>query len=195
MKIGIGSLGSNGKGNFKVKGFRATSVLVEYQDGSSSLISNDYIEKFLTVIAEDNPMRDEQEASFYKAVGYLSVNGFIGADVDEKASSKEFEEKYRNFTGQSLLKGQLGFWLVNGKEEGKRMGFEIIFPNTYGIDFENFGYHVGVTNTEERKINSNDLGWRLLELGFVLGRKQNLGIIEKNIPPKYIQDFKAGFTK
>jgi len=193
IELKIGLKGKNTKGIFNIIGLEKNSTAIEYTTGEKAHISNLYIHNFLTgevSFTVESLLRIEQDINFFKTAGYIASCGFIGVDVDEKNFEK-FNEDYKIIIGKQPIEGT-GYWKIRNDRKGNSgTTFEITYPYSIGIGFTGIKTHR--INNKER-INNQALGWKLVKLGFELGKQQNISKILLNVPSQYIEDFKSGYT-
>jgi len=149
-------------------------------------------------IEEQNfcPYDDEQlNSRFFFTVGYLSRNGYMEVFMASK-SIVGFNDSYAQRKGHMPQQNQPGFYVHSDTNKwGVEMRLSFKIPQSCSVDEFNFGGDYSIRhspNPEELRINSNQLCWCLLELGFDLGKDQLEDIIESNVPERYRPAFSKG---
>jgi len=159
-------------------------------------------EKFLRQLKEaeivdpyigEGSVRD-QKIQYYRSLSYLAKNAEIDAYIAYKVR-EWFDEKY--FLIKNKYPEGRGYYPhdedVNKWSSELRIKFNL--PDGKTTDDVVFGPDVGLVLGGvgyDFYINSNNLCWYLLSLGFDLGKKHNIEEIKSHIPDIYIKYFEEG---
>jgi len=140
---------------------------------------------------------DSENDRYFWTLGFLSRAGFIEAIIPPK-SRGGFDLNYRQLKGRPPRRGQTGYYVHHSADVDKwgvemrltfpsnspRPASELLFGWVYNI--------VDSPNPAELRINSNDLCYELLRLGFDLGSEHDVEAIEAHVPERFRPAFQAG---
>ena len=138
------------------------------------------------------------DSNFCSSIGFILARQVkLLAFVPPKAKN-EFFDRYEEATGQIITGNEQG--LVLHPEGTNKYWYEsrIIFKATERETLRLFlfcGDIVKGSDKEHWNLNSNDVFFELLRLGFQLGGNQPIESIKANIPTSFQLSFQDGFTR
>jgi len=136
--------------------------------------------------------------NFYSSIGFILAHQTqLLAFIPPKAK-KDFWDKFNEATGRDPLPDEQG--LVLHPEGTNKFWHEcrITFKATERETLRLFlGDDIIVAGQDENhwNINNNNLFFRLLELGFNSGYKQDKQAVQVNIPEEHLQSFLEGYNR
>jgi len=135
-----------------------------------------------------------QNEKYFRTLGYLSVHCFIEAIIPFK-SKCGFDKTFKIIKGRPPRNNEQGYYIHNDPEVDK-WGIEmrLTFPmqDTTALDFGSPYVPVRSPDPTKFRINSNELCFRLLKLGFNLGDVHDVEKIKSSIPENYRTAFEVG---
>lgn len=179
------------------------SMLVQYEsDGREQYLDLESQRRIMSNIeAEEKAVtpyeNSDKNATYFKTLSYITNNGFIEAIIPPKSKSG-FDNAYSSVKGCYPNTERKGYYLhhdENVDKWGVEMRLTFTIPNSVPLDRLEFGPGIDIVrspNANERRINSNALCWRLMELGFDLGSEHSLEMIRGNIPENYRTNYDSG---
>jgi hypothetical protein len=131
---------------------------------------------------------------YFRTCGYLSINCFIEAVIPFK-SKAGFDRTFARIKGRLPRENEQGYYIHNDPTVDKwGVEMRLTFPIKDATDMDFGGSYAPVRspNPEELRINSNELCYRLLSMGFNLGKIHDIEKIKANIPDRYRTAFEKG---
>jgi hypothetical protein len=132
--------------------------------------------------------------TYFRTLGCLSVNCFIEAIIPFKSKSG-FDKTFMRIKGRIPCRNEQGYYIHNDPSVDK-WGIEmrLTFPirDTTNLDFGGSYVPVRSPDPTELRINSNELCYHLLSMGFNLGKMHDIKTIRASIPERYRGAFEEG---
>jgi hypothetical protein len=131
---------------------------------------------------------------YFRTLGYLSFNCFIEAVIPLK-SKAGFDRTFAKIKGRFPQENEQGYYVHNDPAVDKwGVEMRLTFPkkDTADMDFGGLYAPVRSPDPEELRINSNELCYHLLNMGFNLGKIHDIERIKANIPDRYRTAFEKG---
>lgn len=201
----VGSRYRNKRGWYEVLEIEGEHIHVQYEgDEKITLLSIETQQRIVfklsqeEVVENPTPFFDEKKnRDYFQTLGYLTNNGFIEAIIPPK-SQQSFDDSFSRIKGRYPRRNGDGYYVHHDHDVDKwgtemRLTFKI--PTTFSLNDLEFGSEVNIVdspNSDELRVNSNDLCWNLLSLGFELGKGHNVGKIQACIPEAYKPYFQHG---
>ena len=136
---------------------------------------------------------------YFMTLGYLVRHGFIEAIIPPK-SENGFAENYFRIKGRRPKQNDPGYYVHRDPtvdKWGVEMRLSLKIPRSINLSELDFGgaYNLVISpDPEKLRINSNELCYRLLEIGFNLGENHDITQIEASVPQQYRVDFQRGLS-
>jgi len=188
----IGKRYKNTRGTFTVLSFAKENVRVRYFEDDSVAFLKVSLASKVSIPFESTDCFPviEKHSSFYQSLGFLCKHGFITASIRHEAKPI-FDDAYYNAKGKQPFEGMEGYCVhTKGVNKwGIRIG--IIFEAKSFVNID--GCTVVKHDTQKNAIYNQDFGYKLLALGFDLGRNHDVKTILSNVPPQYHKDFQSGY--
>jgi len=196
----VGKRYESDRGAYVVLSFHGPKMLVQFDDGKQALLSigiqwavqsrRGLAIQHLGKSQELN--RSEWTRDMFCTLGYLASRCSIYAQVPEWLGA-EFANVYRKSTGKSLSSIDSGLHLL--KHDANKWGLTLtahfvaskqVFD---GLDFgDDIEPHEEPKTADGWYVSNNAYIWQLLGLGFVLGGKQDVDSIRRNIVSLWTQN-------
>lgn len=203
IKFEIGSRYRDRSGWYEVLEVDGKNIRMRYESNGREDTAPIELKRrvFLNISQEEEQvtpyLEEEKNRAYFKTLGYLTNYGFIEAIIPQK-SQDGFDSTFRRIKGRHPLPQEEGYYLHHDPDVdkwGTEMRLTFIIPRTISTNDLEFGPDVNIVESPEvdkLRINSNAFCWRLLELGFDLGKGHNTGRIEASIPDAYRPNFQDG---
>jgi hypothetical protein len=201
----VGGRYANRRGEYEVLSISGDKLVIRYDDGVTQEVSISTQARIYQNMALEaaaiSPYPDTQAArtqAFYESVGFLAMRSTMLEAIVPPHSLDGFVRDYMNVKGVAPKSGQSGFYVHDPSADKWGCELRITFAaaenETGGLDF---GPGVDIVfnpaNENSWRINNNGLWWRLLKLGFEMGKAaQNVGIVRSLIHFQLRGYFDAG---
>jgi len=201
----VGGRYRNRFGWYQVLKIVNNNMLVQYEsDGREQYLDFESQRRIMSNIEEEEKAvtpyeNSDKNATYFKTLGYITNNGFIEAIIPPNSKSG-FNSTYLRVKGFYPRTERKGYYVhhdENVDKWGVEMRLTFPVPNSVPLEGLEFGPGIDIVNSpnaNERRINSNALCWRLLELGFDLGSEHSFKMIRGNIPENYRNNYDSGIS-
>lgn len=198
----IGGRYRNRLGWYEVLDIVGDKLLVRYEaDGTQAEVSSEILKRIFINITLEEASRSRyadttENQRFFKTVGFLSKHSFIEAIIPLK-SKPGFDSTYCRIKGTYPRNGQAGYY-IHPDAGVDKWGVEmrLTFPSRtpFALDFGRAYSPVSSPQPDEMRVNSNELCYWLLGMGFNLGNQHDIARITSNIPESYKVYFLEGLN-
>ena len=148
------------------------------------------------ILAEQKCAHPYQSAGYFEALGFLAKHADFQAEVPPQ-SQPHFEQNYSSLTGTHPVLHRDGYFPIRIQTTYDKWGPElrIYFPDPgRGLDLPSDVEIRSGSTPEVVRINNNGFWWRLIKVGFRLGRNHQIAEIRQRIPRQYQPDFDGGYN-
>jgi hypothetical protein len=150
---------------------------------------------FKNILSEQRNLHPIQTDRYFFFLGFLAKHGEFQAEVPPQ-SQANFEEHYKLLVGETPLIHRDGYFPIEIETTWDKWGPElrIYFPeiDDNRIDLPGSVDPRPASAPETLRINNNGFWWKLVALGFRLGRCHDVGKIRASIPAKFHANYEEG---
>lgn len=201
----VGGRYRNRLGWYEVLNITGDKMHIRYEsDGHEDNVSLATQKRIIENITNEEKRVTPYETSsenqrYFMTLGFLVRHGFIEAIIPPK-SEKGFVENYFKMKGRRPRQDNPGYYLhrdIIVNKWGIEMRLTFTIPRSINLSELDFGGAYNLVESpdpEKLRINSNELCYRLLEIGYDLGVNHDMAQIEANVPQQYRDDFKRGLS-
>ena len=138
----------------------------------------------------DNYIKNEK---YFRTLGYLCGHGFIEAIIPYK-SKAGFDNTFMRIKGRLPCQDENGYYIHNPAVDKWGVEMRLTFTKTETSILDFGGSYTIVNSPDQTKlrINSNELCYHLLQIGFNLGEQHDASKIRANIPERFKSAFEEG---
>ncbi len=135
---------------------------------------------------------------FFEILGYLTnSNRQCKLDAEMPANAQNgFESHYNRLTGIIPQPDNQNYYILHQGADKWGVELRIYFIANFDnipLVIQNMAVTPRPSTIYNRRINDNDLIWRFIEYGFLLGDTQNESRIRNRVPNQFLADFNRGY--
>jgi hypothetical protein len=184
-------------GDYVVVAISEGSITCRYDDGSEKTVDIETKTRiYKNILGEQRSLHPYQSPGYFRTLGFFARHADFQAEVPPQSQSS-FEDRYAMLTGVHPELQRDGYYPVDVQTGNEKWGPElrIYFPDGLcKIDVPD-GIEVRSGSADKIvRINNNGLWWRLIGIGFRLGKHHAVASIQNTVPKEFLKAFNDGLA-